>query len=335
MRHTSTHRLLALFALLTPALIAVAAHAQAPRPAVGGEIDLDLRSRVAAVGASGSKTGSRLHATTLRLRTDLAPDVHLRFYGTNRYGSPAVQEAVVEKEWGGTGGRAQAGLVRVPFGISDPRETYASGLIDYAMPRGDYAYHSVDWGAPGVAWSGGTAKLQIEAAGFGGRGTGIWDNQSRVRGAAVRAQTYAGDLILGVSRWDGALQDTPTSPGLLPVHVTGLDVRYTRPQLLLRGEYLFGTLAGDHVRGWYLDAYYRLPQSPHWSLVGRLERLKPGDDDPESHQITLGVRYVLSPDWTLAANWRRNNGPFYAPTWTPSAGKGGDVLFQAYHKLEW
>ena len=64
------------------------------------------------------------------------------------------------------GGRVQAGLVRLPFGIYDPRETYASGLIDYPMPRGDYYYHSVDWGAPGVAWSGGPAHLQIEAAGF-------------------------------------------------------------------------------------------------------------------------------------------------------------------------
>ena len=77
--------------------------------------------------------------------------------------------------------------------------------------------------------------------------------------------------------------------------MTGLDLRYTKTQLLLRGEYLFGTLAGDHMRGWYLDAYYRLPQHEHWSLVARIERLKPGEDDPESRQFTLGVRYVATP----------------------------------------
>ncbi len=80
------------------------------------------------------------------------------FYGTHAEGFTAVQQASVEKEWGGTAGRAQAGLVRLPFGIHDTRETYASGLIDYPLARGDYFYHSLDWGAPGVAWSGGPAR---------------------------------------------------------------------------------------------------------------------------------------------------------------------------------
>ena len=318
---------------LTPALfgLAPAVRAQTPAPVVTAEMDLDLRSRVAAVGQSGSK----LQSTALRLRTDLTPDVRLKFYVTHQYGAVGVQEAAVEKDWGGTAGRAQAGLVRVPFGIYDTRETYASGLIDYPMPRGDYYYHSVDWGVPGAAWSGGSDRLQVEAAAFGGRGSGIWNNQVRLQGAAVRAQTYAGTAILGVSRWDGALQDVPTSPTLRRVGMTGLDLRYTRPQLLIRGEYLWGTLAGDRMRGWYVDTYYRLPGQERWGLAARLERLKPGDDYAESRQITLGIRCVATPDWTLAVNWRRNNGPFYAPTWTPAAGRGGDVYFQAYHRVKW
>jgi len=301
------------------------------RGAMNGELDLDLRARMAAAGQSGAK----LHATTLRLGIALAPGVRVRAYGAHRYGFFAAQEAVVEKEWGGNAGRAQAGLVRLPFGIYDPRETYASGLIDYSMPRGDFAYHSLDWGVPGVAWSGGPPRLQVEAAGFSGRGTGIWDNQAHVRGGAARAQTYLGDAIFGLSRWDGALQDVPTSPASQPVHMTGLDLRYTKTQLLIRGEYLFGTLAGDHMHGWYLDAYYRLPQHERWSLVARIERLKAGGDYPESRQITLGMRWVATREWTLAANWRRNNGPFYAPTWTPAAPKGGDVLLQAYRRVSW
>ena len=316
-------------ALLLGVLCATSAgHAQTV--AARGEIDLDLRARIAAIGHSGTK----LHATTLRLGIELAPGVRVRAYGAHRYGFFAAQEAVVEKSWGGNAGQAQAGLVRLPFGIYDPRETYASGLIDYPMPRGDY-YHSVDWGAPGVAWSGGPPRLQLEAAGFSGRGTGMWDNQAQVHGGAARAQTYYGDAILGVSRWDGALQDIPTSPMSRPVHMTGVDLRYTKTQFLMRGEYLFGTLAGDHMHGWYLDAYYRLPQHEHWSLVARIEALKPGDEYLESRQITLGARYVLSPEWTLAANWRRNNGPFYAPTWTPAAPKNGDVLLQAYRRMNW
>ena len=309
------------------------AHAQVPaaRGVIAGEIDLDLRARIAAVGQSGAN----LHATTLRLGADLGPGLRVRAYGAHRYGYFAAQEVVVEKEWGGNAGRAQAGLVRLPFGIYDPRETYASGLIDYPMPRGDYYYHSLDWGVPGAAWSGGPPQAQVEAAGFSGRGTGIWDNHARVRGGAARAQTYLGDAILGLSRWDGALEDDSTTPAIQPVHMTGLDLRYTKTQLLVRGEYLFGTLAGDHTRGWYVDAYYRLPQHEHWSLVGRLERLKPGDDDAESRQLTVGVRWVATKEWTLAANWRHNNGLVYSPNWTPSAPKGGDVLLQAYRRIDW
>lgn len=306
------------------------AHAQQAVSSIN-ELDLDLRGRIAASGASGTK----LYTTALRTSIMVAPGVHIQLYGTHRYGLYGVQQASVEKEWGGTAGTAAAGIVRLPFGIYDLRETYASGLIDYPLARGDYAYHSVDWGVPGAAWSGGPPNMQVEAAAFSGRGTGIWDNQGRIRGAAARAQTYAGTAIFGFSRWDGAVQEFPSAHGTQPVHLNGLDLRYTKTQLLVRGEYLFGTLAGDQMTGWYLDAYYRLPQSQKWSLVGRLERLKPGSDDPEGRQVTLGVRYVAARDWTLAMNWRRNNGPAYGKYWTPSAFGGGDVLLQAYHRIGW
>ena len=309
--------------------IPFAGHAQAPSAV--SELDLDLRARVAAVGASGS----RLYTTSLRTQHTLAPGLRVQFYGTQRYRLYGVQQATIEKEWGGNAGLGQAGIVRLPFGIYNPRETYGSGLIDYPLARGDYAYHSVDWAVPGVAWTGGPANLQVEAAGFSGRGTEIWDNTGEVRGGAARAQTFAGDAIFGLSRWDGAMQNGPTSTRIQPVHMTGLDLRYTKTQLLLRGEYLFGTLSGSQMTGWYMDAYYRLPQQERWSLVGRVEALKPGTNLAEGHQLTLGVRDIASRDWTLALNWRRNNGPGYGQYWTPSASKGGDVLLQAYHRIGW
>lgn len=322
--------------LFKPALVALvvlsfahAVHAQAVSSI--NELDLDLRGRIAASGASGTK----LYTAALRTNTTVAPGVHLQLYGTHRYGLYGVQQASVEKEWGGMAGTAAAGIVRLPFGIYDPRETYASGLIDYPLARGDYAYHSVDWGVPGAAWSGGPPSVQVEAAGFSGRGTEIWDNQGRIRGAAARVQTYTGTAILGVSRWDGSVQNGPTSSRMQPVHLNGLDLRYTKTQLLVRGEYLFGTLSGSQMTGWYLDGYYRLPQYEKWSLVGRLERLKPGSSSPEGRQTTLGVRYVAARDWTLAVNWRRNNGPAYGQYWTPAAFGRGDVLLQAYHRVGW
>ena len=318
-----------LLCLLTFFSIVPAGYAQAPSAV--SELDLDLRARVASVGASGTN----LYTTSLRTERTLAPGLSVQFYGTHRYERYGLQQAAIEKEWGGTAGQAQAGVVRLPFGIYNPRETYGSGLIDYPLARGDYAYHSVDWAVPGVAWTGGPANLQVEAAGFSGRGTGIWDNEGQIRGGAARAQTYAGDAIFGLSRWDGAVQNTPTSSRIQPVHMTGLDLRYTKAQLLLRGEYLFGTLSGGQMTGWYLDAYYRLPQQERWSLVGRVEALKPGTNLAEGRQLTLGVRDVVARDWTLALNWRHNNGPGYGQYWTPSASKGGDVLLQAYHRVGW
>lgn len=332
MRHPFSY--LSLLGLACLSLLAPV-RAQTSAPAIS-EIDLDFRTRYDSYNA----TGSRLSALTVRNETPLAPAVRFRVYAAHRYGLNAAQEVVVEKEWGGTAGRADVGLVRVPFGIYDPRETYASGLIDYPMTRGDYAYHSVDWGAPGVFWAGGPTNVQIEAAGFSGKGTGIWDNQSEVSGGAVRAQTSLssdrlGSAIFGLSRWDGSLHDKITSLVSQPVHMTGVDLRYTRNELLMRGEYLFGTMAGERERGWYVDTYYRLPHQQRWTLVGRLEAMKPESDAAESRQLTLGVRAVLSPDWTLAANWRHNNGHSYAPNWNLSAPGRGDFFLQAFRRLRW
>lgn len=158
------------FLLLALLGLQAAAHAQAATSI--NELDLDLWGRIAASGESGA----RLYTAALRTNTTVAPGVHLQLYGTHRYGLFGVQQASVEKEWGGTAGTAAAGIVRLPFGIYDPRETDASGLIDYPLARGDYAYDSVDWGVPGVAWTGGPPNVQVEAAGFSGRGTEIWDN---------------------------------------------------------------------------------------------------------------------------------------------------------------
>lgn len=300
--------------------------AQIERPSV--ELNTDIRSRVAGVG----KSGTGLYDASARLTAALAPGLRLNIYGNRRYGNLLPQQATLEKQWGLQ--RLQAGIVRIPFGIYDTRETYASGLIDYPLPRSDYAYNSVDWGAPGVAWSGGSATAQVEAAYFNGRATGLWGNANPVGGIALRAQTYIKGLILGVSRWDGFSVTELGKPQRQDIHETGLDWRFTRPHLLVRGEFLFGSFGDDHTTGSYVDVYYHLPKFAKWTLVGRVETLKPGGDDPTGHQLTLGARYAATPQWIFSLNWRKNNGEnFYKPSWTPVAGRSGDWLFQAYHKL--
>jgi hypothetical protein len=302
-------------------------HAQSiPRPTF--EIDLDFRSRIAAVGRSRTA----LYSGSLRMNAPLAPGLSLEVYGTRKYHNFLPAQATLQKDWGAQ--RLQVGVLRVPFGIYDARETYASGLIDYPMPRLDYGLNSVNWGVPGVQWTGGNARWQLEAAAFEGRAYGEWGNLNNVGGSAFRLQTYARDLILGASYWDGYLDTNFRRNWRGPIHLSGIDMRYTRPHLLLRGEYLFGTLNGSQMHGWYLDAYYHLPKYAKWTLVARLEELKPGSSLPLGKQVTFGFRYTADPRWIFAVNWRRNNGSsFYPHSWTPYAGRGGDLFFQIYRKI--
>src|SRR5262245_50146011 len=104
------------------------------------EIDTDWRTRLPAIGRSRTA----LHTGSFDFKAELAPSLHAEVYGANKYTDFLVQRAVVEKDWGAQ--RLQLGVIRIPFGIYDYRETYASGLIDYPIPRVDYGLNSVDWG---------------------------------------------------------------------------------------------------------------------------------------------------------------------------------------------
>ena len=318
------YRSLMLLALLFS--MGSAGWAQTERPTV--ELTSDIRSRVAGAG----KSGTGLYDSSARITAGLAPGLRLNLYGNRRYGNLLPQQATLEKQWGQQ--RLQAGMVRLPFGIYDTRETYASGLIDYPLPRSDYFFNSVDWGAPGVAFSSGSSNVQVEGAYFNGRSSGLWGNANPVGGTALRAQTYVKGVILGVSRWDGFSVVQYNKDTRQDVHVTGVDWRFTQPHLLVRGEFLLGKFGPDSMNGGYVDVYYHLPKYAKWTLAGRVEYLKPGVNDATGQQLTLGIRYAATPQWILSVNWRKNNGEhFYKPSWTPLAGRSGDWLFQAYHKL--
>jgi hypothetical protein len=323
-----------------------ASRALSPGP-MSLELLFDLRTRL----ATGSRSDVGLYDSSLRSRIRLGSGWSAEYYGARKSRSlltlPSSSDfltlqATLEKDWGSQ--RLQGGMIRLPFGIYDYRETYASGLIDYPMPRLDYGFNSVDWGVPGVQWTGGSPRFQIEAAGFDGDASGAWGNTNRLGGGAVRVQTYLRDLILGSSYWGGYVDisltkrdkdgDTYTITQRRRVRLNGLDIRYTRPHLLLRGEFLFGVLGGKRMEGWYLDAYYHLPRYEKWTLAARLESLRPGAGMPYGRQVTLGVRYTLSRDWVLAVNWRHNNiNAAYPYSWTPDAGAGGDFYLQVYHEL--
>lgn len=308
---------------------AVACAAQSERLPLNTRLDFDydFRSRLAGTGG----TRSLLYDGSVRLAFDPADKTHVDLLASRKWGSMQLQHASITEDLRRS--TLEAGVIRLPFGIYDLRETYATGIIDYPIARVDYGLNSVDWGVPGAKWVGGSPDLQVEAAAFEGRAAGVWCNLNNVGGAAIRLQTGMKDAIIGVSRWDGYFDTNWGGNTRNTAHVNGLDLRYTRPHLLIRGEYLFGTL-GERMEGAYLDLYYHLPKFAKWTLAARAEMLRPGPDDPTKQQLTLGVRYTSSPQWIFAVNWRRNNAG-YTPSWTPLSGSRGDWYFQIYRKLRY
>ncbi|MDX1932187.1 MAG: hypothetical protein SFU56_06255 [Capsulimonadales bacterium] len=286
---------------------------------------------------------SRLHSTFVSVQTseEAAPyRLTVQLMGMDQYGAFRWQQAALSAELAPARGhrlpqRLQLGIVRLPFGIYDYRETYNSGLIDYPMPRVDYAFSAVDWGVPGAQWTGGSDRWQVEAARFNGNGAGVWSNLNGVDGTALRVQTFAPPgLVVGVSGWQGRQAAFPGQSERKPVRLIGADWRWARPYLLVRGEVLAGTLAGDPMRGAYLDLYYRLPDRVRWTLVARGEFLKPTSVAPTARQITLGGRWNVDADLSLALNWRRNNmDRAYGFTWTTVSGTRGEFLFQLLRRI--
>jgi len=304
---------------------------------------LDIDTDVRASKVIGNKSADSHYTGSLGLRTGFAGGWTVDIYGhlnTTKTGwipgitDLIVQQASVEKTWSTQ--RLQVGLVRLPFGIYDYRETYASGLIDYPMPRVDYGLRSLDWGVPGAKWSGGTSKLQVEAAGFAGRSSGVWGNFNDTVGGAVRVQAYFPGVIIGASHWQGTMGLPDWTSGAVrhnSVHMDGIDIRYTRPHLVVRGELLYGALGGRQMEGAYVDVYYHLPKYQRITLVARAELLKPDPGLPYGDQLTFGIRYIAHPDWVLAMNWRTNNfNKAYQATWTPYSGSKGALFLQIYHK---
>ena len=326
---------LIIFVCVVTLVTTLNAKAQIERPFTG-QIALDLRS----FNASGGRNRSGVYGAELNVQGKLGKGWRVHFEGAQNnakslttagavFNQFITQQANVEYLAGKQS--FSAGVVRLPFGLYDHRETYASGLIDYPLLRGDSALQALDWGVTGAKYTGFKGNTQWETSAFGGTGAGMWGNQNNVSGIASRLQTYYKGVIVGLSRWDGST--STAGKGQEGTHLTGVDVRYTRPHLLLRGEYMAGDHAGQKSHGFSIDAFYHLPKFERWTLSTRWEAFQPSTNTTTTRQLTVGVRYTLSKDWMLALNWRKNNGPDYSPSWTPSSRAGGDFYFQAYRKV--
>lgn len=228
----------------------------------------------------------------------------------------------------------KTGFLRMPFGVYDWQETYRSGLIDYAMPRVDYGHTGVDFAVPGIGGTVRKGPLQLEATAYSGRSTDVWNDNQVKQGISGRVQWYAAPgILIGASRVSDE-QRQQRRPTYFVNGLDGVDIRITRPYWMLRGEAIRGTIGGREYKGAYVDLYHRLPGLPDWTATARLEELHPDPRYRSARQITLGMRWTITPEWSATVNWRTNDiYRRYPGTWVQQSGPQGDFILQIYRMI--
>jgi hypothetical protein len=187
----------------------------------------------------------------------------------------------------------RAGRYRTPFGISNASDHSYTGFLRAPLIRYDGYFalsnNFLEHGADLVA---GVPRLTVEAS-IGRPG----DVGSAVRrpglDTVLRMQGFVGPFIAGVSHIE-------TSPYLPESFArgksvfTGVDLRWMRDGVQLRGEWITGRpFDGTTTSGWYADAIiHRLAMGPV-TAVARIERLD-YDTTPafalHARRQTLGAR---------------------------------------------
>jgi hypothetical protein len=189
----------------------------------------------------------------------------------------------------------------VPFGISNRSELYYVGLINgpvikYSQAEGG----QLDRSGVGVGYLRSVGAGQVEAALFSSNGR---EGPTASSGeGTIRLQRCVGPVILGLNGLWGQTRD-PQSKNRGAVRFAGLDLRYSRPTLIVRGELVAGEVPDGCYQGFYLDLLYH-PLSLHrFTLVGRTEAVQglPGYGAHYARQ-TLGFKCDLGHGTAVAVN---------------------------------
>ncbi len=194
----------------------------------------------------------------------------------------------------------RVGRMRTAFGLNNWSDVAYTGfnqqpIVTSTPLAGGLALFRDD---SGVEFTVGGPELQAQAAVID---TNIKSNQISPGGlnhGSLRLQTEQGPLIVGVNLLKG-LQ------GLNDIY--GLDLLFTRPHFLVRGEAMTGRGEGPG-RGFFLDASYRFPQFDRTELVARTESFQ-YENDPTTYLNTLGIRQFATKYLTLVANYTWGSGP--------------------------
>jgi hypothetical protein len=195
----------------------------------------------------------------------------------------------------------RAGRYRTPFGISGRSDHGYTGFVRPPLMRygGNFALSNTAM-ETGLDLLVGTPAFSVETS-VGVPSDAGHDRRPRTLDAVVRAQGYHGSFIIGASYL--STRAHPAGPWVNGrTSFGGVDVRWMRGGIQLRGEWLFGrSFDGVSTQGGYLDGIVHRPGMGPVTAVARVEQLD-YDAGPFStfvRRFTIGGRLRLP--FTLGA----------------------------------
>ena len=206
-------------------------------------------------------------------------------YGDRVQLSEAYAERTFQRGQGLVGVRL--GQYRTPFGISGRSDYAYGGFLRAPLLRYE-GYWSVtnNFLERGVDVIVGTPRLSVEAS------LGVPEDLGTMKrrpglDRVVRVQGYVQDLVLGVSH----INAEPNMPSFAKgrMSFTGVDARWTRNGVQLRGEWVSGQpWDATATHAWYLDAIVHRPFMGPVTAVFRSEQLNYSAVRPFTYQNTPG-----------------------------------------------
>jgi hypothetical protein len=208
-------------------------------------------------------------------------------YGDRVQLSEAYGERTFQRGVGLVGVRV--GQYRTPFGISGRGDHAYGGFLRAPLLRYDgYWALTNDFLERGVNVVVGTPRLSVEASLGVPADIGTFNTRRPGLDRVVRVQGYVQDLVLGVSH----INSEPNAPSYAKGRLafTGLDARWTRGGVQLRGEWIIGQpWDNTSTGGWYVDAIVHRRFMGPVTAVFRSEQLDYTAVRPFEYQGTSGL----------------------------------------------
>ena len=200
----------------------------------------------------------------------------------------------------------RAGRYRTPFGIHDASDHAYSGFTRAPLIRyGGYFALSNSFLEHGASLVVGIPRLTVETSLGAPADVGRAHRRAGLD-AVVRGQGLLGPAIIGVS----VIRTPPYQPVQFApgqARFTGVDVRWMRDGVQLRGEWIKGAPSADRsTEGWYADAIiHRVFMGPV-TAVARVEKLDyptpTGAFAVHSGRQTVGVRLRIIEGLSASVN---------------------------------